>query len=378
MKQIRMNTLITLIVAFIITIALTFSACTTEKGKEPNAVKIGAILPLTGNLSFLGTPGKNAIELFKQQNKDNKAEIKLYDSKADPKTALTEFRRAYDFDNVRFFITTLTGVSLGVKPVAKDKRALQASIAIYPDIAAESDLAFQFCYNAISEATAICSYINDNAYQKIFVFASRDAVTEVELEKYILPSLKSAEVKCVVESFDVGTKDFKQIVAKFKASDASHAVLLGYGSDFQGILRELANQKLIDQVKVIGGVGYLELPNYIEYSLVKNSVFVSPKFLTQENNNELYNKFKGAYQKVYGIVPTYDAAYTYDTITAISSAAKNVSSLSPELVAEYLKKNTIPGVTGPIAFTSSGQLKVDVVMAKYNRDFSILMSGEER
>lgn len=378
MKQIRMNTIITLIVAFIITIALTFSACSTEKGKEPNAVKIGAILPLTGNLSFLGTPGKNAIELFKQQHKDNNVEIKLYDSKADPKTALTEFRRAYDFDNIRFFITTLTGVSLGVKPVAKDKRAFQASIAIYPDIAAESDLAFQFCYNAIIEATTICNYIKDNAYKKIFVFASRDAVTEVELEKYILPSFEGSGVKYVVENFNVSTKDFKQIVAKFRASGASHAVLLGYGSDFQGILSELANQQLIDQVKIIGGVGYLELPNYIKYDLVKNSVFVSPKFLTQENNNKFYNKFKEAYQKAYGIVPTYDAAYTYDTITAISSAAKNVSSLSPELVAEYLKKNTVPGVTGPIAFTSSGQLKVDVVMAKYNRDFSVLMSGEER
>lgn len=219
---------------------------------------------------------------------------------------------------------------------------------------------------------AICNYIKEKNYKKVFVLASRDAVTELELEKYILPCLESSGVKYEIESFDVGTKEFRQIVAKLKASGASQAILLGYGSDFQGILRELASQQIIDQVEIIGGIGYLELPNFIEYNLVKNSVFVSSRFLIQNNNNELYSKFKAEYKKMFGVVPTYDAAYTYDTLVALSNAFKNVSSVSPESVAEYLKKNTIPGVTGPITFTETGELKVDVVMARYDKDFNII------
>lgn len=359
--------------AFIAILAITLSGCTKkQEEKKEEVIKIGAILPLTGNLAFLGEPGKNAVELFRQQYKDNNVEVKLYDSKADPKTGLTEFRRAYDFDKTRFFITTLTGVSLAIKPVSIEQKAFQASIAIYPDIASDNNLGFQFCYNAKSEAMTICNYIREKNYKKVFILASSDAVTEVELEKYILPCLESSEVKYEIENFDVGTKDFRQIVAKLKASRASQAILLGYGSDFQGILRELANQQIIDQVEIVGGIGYLELPNFIKYNLVKNSVFVASRFLIKDNNNELYDRFKAEYQKKFGVVPTYDAAYTYDTLVALSNAFKNVSSVSPESVAEYLKKNTIPGVTGPITFTETGELKVDVVMARYDKDFNII------
>ncbi len=342
----------------------------------PATMKIGAILPLTGNLSFLGTPGKNAIALFKSRHPDSKVEISLYDSKADPKTAITEFRRAYDFDGARFFITTLTGVSLGVKPVAADKGAFQACIAIYPDLAAKAPLAFQTCYNAVAEARCIVKYIRAKGIKKIFVFASRDAVTEVELAKYILPALEKSGIAIASDQFDVGTKNFRQLIAKFKANGAATALLLGYGSDFQGILRELANQKLIDRVRIIGGIGYLELPNYIGYDLVKNSVFVSPKFLAEEKGNDLYIKFKAEYKKAFDSVPTYDAAYTYDTVSALARAAERVGRISPASVAKFLKKSRLPGVTGPIAFTDSGQLKVDVVMARYERDLKITIAKQ--
>jgi branched-chain amino acid transport system substrate-binding protein len=385
MNYLRLRSYLVMLLVFFAIFAVSVNGCNQQKEKEAKkevkiaknekkaeVIKIGAILPLTGNLSFLGTPGKNAIELFRKQNKTSKIEIKLYDSKAEPKTGLTVYRKAYDIDKTNFFITTLTGVSLAIKPVALQQNAFQASIAIYPDIALDSKLNFQFCYNAKKEAEAICSYVKDKGYKDVFIFASRDAVTEIELEKYIFPCLKGSEIKYELDNFDVGSKDFKQIVTKFRASNATQAILLGYGSDFQAILRELANQQALDKTEVIGGIGYLELPNYIEYDLVKTSVFVSPAFLLEGNNNELYKQFNDKYKNIFGVVPTYDAAYTYDTLTALSNALNNIASPSPENVSNYLIKNTIQGVTGPLSFTETGELKVDVVMAKYNSDFTII------
>jgi len=268
-------------------------------------------------------------------------------------------------------MTTLTGVSLGVKPVAAGGGAFQACIAIYPGLSAGSPLAFQTCYNAVEEARFLANHIRERGIEKLFIFASRDAVTEVELAKYVIPYLKKSGVTVVMGKFDVGIKDFRPLIAKFKASGTLDALLLGYGSDFVGILKELANQKLIDKARLIGGIGYLELPNYVGYELVKNSVFASPEFLAEKSGNDSYMRFSAKYRQLFNSHPTYDAAYTYDTVSALACAAEALKTDTPVKVAEFLRSNKLPGVTGPIEFNDSGELKVQVVMARYDRNMRI-------
>jgi len=132
MNYLRLRSYLVMLLVFFAIFAVSVNGCNQQKEKEAKkevkiaknekkaeVIKIGAILPLTGNLSFLGTPGKNAIELFRKQNKTSKIEIKLYDSKAEPKTGLTVYRKAYDIDKTNFFITTLTGC-LGISKWDKD------------------------------------------------------------------------------------------------------------------------------------------------------------------------------------------------------------------------------------------------------------------
>ena len=149
--------------------ALFLGTITTSTAEE--VYKIGAILPLTGNLAFLGEPGKNALTMGQEElrRKGINIDIKFYDSKADPKEGISAFYKAIDIDKVKFVLTTLTGVSLAVKPIANEKKIFQGIIAIYPAITKGSNYAMRFCYNAELEAKVILNYVEQKNMRKLFI-----------------------------------------------------------------------------------------------------------------------------------------------------------------------------------------------------------------
>ena len=347
------------------------SSCDKGKKTEKEIIKIGAILPLTGNLSYLGEPGKNVIQMLEEDMASNNLKIQLYDSQASPKMAISAFQKAVQIDKIKIFLTTLTGVSEAIKPLAKNEGVMQGIIAIFPKIAEDNPLTFQICYNAENEINEIIKYLGNNGYKKVFVFQSRDAISKIEIEEYLGKFAKENSIKLVVEEFDIGSKAFSDIVSKYISSNAEIGILLGYGSDFQGILKEIASRK-IDDYKIIGGIGFLELPDYTTYEIVKNCVFTAPKAMIKGFENERFLAFKEKYKNRFNKEVTYDAAYTYDGLIAIMEAVNKLGSGDPNKISEFLLKNKIAGITGEIMFSTKGTLVTEVGLARFNKEMEMI------
>lgn len=348
---------------------------TTDCGKrEPDVIKVGAILPLTGDLAFLGEPGKNALTIAQEQiNQRNgikgmKLEISFYDSKADPKTGLTEFNRALSVDKIDKFITTLTGVSLAIKPVAQTSKALQMIIAIFPNIVEGSDHAMRVCYNAQQEAQMILDLVQNSGLKTVGILKSRDAATENEVNEILIPQLKAKGVNPLVESFDVGQKDFKSLAVNVSRWKVSDIVLLGYGSDFLGILKDLNSLGVLKRVRIIGGIGFLEIPKETPKELLGKVIFVTPRFnALQTDTGFVETPFVSEYRKRFSssYVP-YDAGYTYDSIMLLAEVMNTAEDLTPETIrSKMIQKGTFQGITGPIKILPNGDTEVDVTWATF-------------
>ncbi|HEY3329281.1 MAG TPA: ABC transporter substrate-binding protein [Capsulimonadaceae bacterium] len=339
--------------------------------------KVAAILPLTGSLSFLGVPGKNALLMASEKIKSlgkTKIDVQLYDSKADPKEAVTVAQKATEIDGANFLITTLTGPSLAIKPVAQQKKALQEVVAIYPEVAKDSNFALQACYSADQEAATIVHRVISGNIKQIFVMYSLDQVSDLEVRKYIRPQLEQAHVRVEEQTFQVGNKDFRSQVLRLKQSGIRNVILLGYGSDFPAALKEMADQGILDNIHILGGIGYLELPDYVSYNLVKNAVFTSPEFNVNPTGSQLRKDFVDAYKKRFSanVVP-YDAAYTYDALMLLADALDNSKDKSPTGVREYiLSKGSFDGVTGHWAFTKEGNLISPMAIASFDPKMNIV------
>ena len=341
------------------------------KRKQPavNQVRLGAILPLTVNLAILGEPGRNALTLGREDllGQGQNIDIKFYDSQANPTIGVTAFQRAADVDGVKFTLTTLTGVSSAIKPIANSRNIFQGMVAIAPKMVDGSNIAVRFCFNGADEAKAMMDRIKGSNLKEVFILWSRDGATEPEVNRYLKPALNESQIKFQEETFDVGQKDFKGQILKLKASGMKDVILLGYGSDFPGILKEMSTQGVFDQVRIVGGIGYLELPGYVGYDLVKNAVFISPAFLVQSEANDQSKAFMRRYKEKFSTEVTYDAAYTYDALMILAEAFKNAGGTDPVSVRNYiLKKGKFQGVTGTLSFQPNGEVVSPLTTARYN------------
>ncbi|HBR21582.1 MAG TPA: hypothetical protein DD713_03295 [Nitrospiraceae bacterium] len=344
------------------------SGCTSKVPKEDKAqFTATAILPLTGDLSFLGDPGKNALELAKK-DLDKKGEVvftySLVDSKAEAKEAVTEAIKAVDIDNRKILITTLTGPSLSVRDSMKGKNILVAAIAIHPDLPQEGSPLIRFCYSGKQEADILVDKIGQSK-EPVGLIVSTDASTDYQVKNIIIPEFKrrGIEIK-FVEWFQVGQKDFKNLVALQLKNKVKRILLLGYGSDFPRVLEALLNTGTLPQLTIYGGIGFVEIGQLkTEFSKAKY-VITAPAFVLGLSGEE-GKKFREEYKGSFGKEPSYDAAYTYDAVMILAKIIKETKSADPNTIRNAILKKKFSGVTGELRFDNKGESTSTIYLSTF-------------
>jgi ABC-type branched-subunit amino acid transport system substrate-binding protein len=80
----------------------------------PQALRIGAILPMTGNLAYIGQADANAMTLFTEEEPD--VAVLIEDSRSTAKDALSAANRLTGRD-VRLFLCSVSFLANAVDPV---------------------------------------------------------------------------------------------------------------------------------------------------------------------------------------------------------------------------------------------------------------------
>ncbi|MDR2901606.1 MAG: ABC transporter substrate-binding protein [Lactobacillales bacterium] len=114
--------------------------------EEQNVIKIGAILPLTGNMSYLGEGYRKCIlmavdKMNSDKNNRYRYELIVEDGGTDVKKAISIYNKMKSIDKIDAIMTTISGQALALKEfTAKDKILQIATIANY----SVSDLKYNF------------------------------------------------------------------------------------------------------------------------------------------------------------------------------------------------------------------------------------------
>src|SRR5574343_1704384 len=136
--------------------------------KEPKSVKIGAILPLSGDLAQYGESGEQgltiALDEFKENNKEINCDIVIEDDKADVKVALSAINKLVSTDNVKIIVGAMaSGVTLGIAPVINEKKIiLIAPTSTASDVTNAGDYIFRVCVSDAFEGKSMAEYISKN------------------------------------------------------------------------------------------------------------------------------------------------------------------------------------------------------------------------
>lgn len=346
-----------------------------ENGKTIQ-LNLTAILPLTGELSFLGDPGKNALELAKNEiNADGNVVFNytLVDSKAGAKEAVTEAIKAVEIEKSNILLTTLTAPSMAVRDSLRNKDILLCAIAIHPKLPEVGSPLVRFCYSGKQEADMLLKVISEGK-EAIGLVVSNDASTDYQVKQIIVPELKKNGIDIkFVEWFHVGQKDFKNLIAIQTKYNVKRILLLGYGSDFSGILEALYTTGTMSNLTIYGGIGFVELGELKpEYN--KAQYFITVPAFAVALSGEKGIRFKEKYKNIFNKEPSYDAAFTYDCVTILSKIVKERNTTYPKEIKEAILGKKFLGVTGELQFDEKGECASKIYLATFRK--GILVSDE--
>jgi branched-chain amino acid transport system substrate-binding protein len=367
-KQLGREAYIKIIVIAIFLISILFG-CSVSKEKEQEVkefkdIKIGAILPLTGPLSYLGEDEKKAIEFaIKEINrKYNKEIIKVLfeDSKGSANVAVTVADKLVNMDKVSAFITSTTTISEVILPIANKNKIIIAMLCMDPVIQKESPYAFRLYESVEVEATRLLEYYSENKERKkVVILYLNHPDTVKELTDYLIPGFMQKGINVVYyEPYDAGEKDFKDKVKRIKHAGANSLMVIGNGFEYASLFEALAQQNLIGKIEITGGWGFI-MPNKVPVNYLEGVMVASPKYIFLKNDRAKI--FEESFSKTYGYAPNLDTAFAYDAMNMLAEGLIKglIGSRGNADTVSYKLINSIHnGVIGEVSIDNYGSLEL--------------------
>ncbi|MFX0212349.1 MAG: ABC transporter substrate-binding protein, partial [Candidatus Hodarchaeota archaeon] len=238
-----------------------------QKAKEQEVVKIGAILPLTGNSAQYGAWIKNGIDMSvdeingKGGINGHKVSVIYEDSQGNANLGVTAFRKLVDMENIKIFITAITSVILPILPIADEEKVLIITSSTHEEVIKPDRLTLRNYPTAIQEASFLADFAyNSKGLRKIaLVYSNEDAWNSYAETIKDFYSDNKEEV-LIEERYEPGSIDFRSILTKVK-KESPEAIFIGGWKELANIFNQA--RELGIEVQLLG-TNSLESPAILE------------------------------------------------------------------------------------------------------------------
>ncbi|MCJ7587393.1 MAG: branched-chain amino acid ABC transporter substrate-binding protein [Candidatus Aminicenantes bacterium] len=350
-------------IGIVVVVALAILLIVTQTKNEPKEIKIGVILPLTGEGAVYGEPQRRAAELAVEDinNKGGllgkKVTLLAQDDKAQPADAV----------NIAHLFTSRNDI-IGVIGYPNSGNAIPASKIFHSR---------KMPYVATSPTNPI---LTQQGFENVFRFAPTDNMQGISGAEFIFNRLKDHSIVIIHDNASYGKGIATQVKEHFESLGGnvllSEALIPGE-RDYRGVLLMAKSYKpeaifyggmmpegsiLVRQAEELGlkivfvfGDGcFDEHFKKLAGTNCRNVYisFLSPPWEAVPTAKEFVQKYKARY----GPIPPF-APYGYDAILVLAEGINRAKSLDHEKIIQALRDPgfVVQGVTGEIKFDQNGQ-----------------------
>ncbi len=344
---------------------LTGVLVTLSMSSVGSAVKVGALLPLSGAGSVSGQAARNGYLLALDEI--NKAggvlgrplELEFADDGSAPAKAVPEFVKLVTVEKVDFMVGGVSSAtSIAISGPAKQYNTFMAWIgaAAVPVEDAFADHKYFFHYHPWSyyNFEAILDYfkhLRGTKKARNIAIAYEDGPFGSAGINDTVAAFKKAGFNVVMtEKFKTGSGNFGPLVSKAKAAKPDILYWVGYDTDALPLATEIKQQNL--QVGLIYGTPP-SWPVGFEKNRLSENVGGLSLWLPSTPNTES-RAFVAAYKKKFGnITEEYFAPLAYVNLKTLAAAINKAGSTDKDKVAAELAKTNVRTPFGPLTFTKS-------------------------
>ncbi|MDO8624945.1 MAG: penicillin-binding protein activator [Candidatus Diapherotrites archaeon] len=322
-----------------------------------NAIKVGAILPLTGDVSIVGTSIEQGIGIAKDEINQTggingrKLEVIVEDDHYDNAASVTAANKLLSVDKIDAGIIALVHGAKSVKPVFEKARV---PLVVAWDSTREIESGdYVFSTGFSTERAGI--EMADFAFLRLDARKTAIVLHQDEWSEIIGPAFqKEFEQRggsvALIERVAVGELDFRTILSKIRDQhvDSVYFPLVPVGSD---VFMKQAHELDLNVMLLSGDA---LIPDIIAAaSPAAEGVYFTN---ISAEDNPISQKLLGKYRTKFGKDPVAlpMVAFGYDAMMAVATAAQKTPNATPEQIKDALYSVDFVGAGGRIQINPSG------------------------
>ena len=346
--------------------------------KEPETIKIGVVLPLTGDGAAYGQKEKEGVELAIDEINNSggingvKLTGKYEDSQGAPGPAVSATQKLITQDKVKIIIgDAFSSPTLAMVPITdKNKIILMSPSASSPKLSGASQYFFRIWPSDIAEGSQMAEIAMGRMKLRSFATLTGNNEYAQGLRGVFETTVTKNGGKILVsEIYNEGDKDFRSQLTKIKSASPDAIYLAGYYKEFALILKQAREIGIKSQFLSCGTFHEPEIIK-IAGKAAEGVVFVQPYF-DRKSPDPAIQKFVLNYEKKFNSEAGVYAAHSYDAMMTLGEAMKIGYKNTDMIRDNLLKLKDYSGATGKITFITGGDvIKTARVMTVKNGQFS--------
>lgn len=287
----------------VLCMALAIVGCDREKSDKP-VIKIGAVIPLSGDNSSMGESAKNGMimalnEINADPNNKFKYEIVIEDG-FDPKKTVSLYDKLKNYDKIDVLISENAAMGHAVKEKVKNDKILHISFSADGSVA-DNEYTFNNSSDLNALAAQLSDYLKTQKVKTIGIVTMNHMAGEAILAA-TEPELKKNNIKIVAtEKILPDAKNVKTEVMQVKKKNPDIVLLYAYEPLMSIFAREL---------KIAGYSGKLTTYYLFAFSadpsLFEGDYFINAPSGTSDFKQKYANEFSGMVSDI-SVPAHYDA-----------------------------------------------------------------------
>jgi len=196
------------------------------RGAAAESIRFGAILPLTGPATVIGTQEKRGVELAvddmnaKGGVDGQKIELVFEDNQAKPDLSVLSFNKLVDLEGVPVVFTGYSGPTLALAPLATRKKVLLVNCGAQADkLATASPYLINTISSTADEVGVMAKYLVSQGKKKAVVLWENDAAGIGGRDDFVEAFPKAGGEIAAQEPVQFGQTDFRPALLKLAAAN---------------------------------------------------------------------------------------------------------------------------------------------------------------
>lgn len=325
-------------------LALASLLASTIASAEP--MRIGALMPMTGDLQVYGESSYNGVRLALHEINEaggvlgEPLEVGLGDTQTSPQAGVNAAQRLGSVERVHAFVGALSsGVTIPVaQSVSRTEGIPQVSGASTSPVITnlnDGDFLFRTVPSDAFQGVALADISREAGYETVgLVYINNDYGTGLAEAFETAFEERGGTVTAAV-AYEGGQAAYRGELRRASRGGAEALVLIGYPENGQTIVRQALEGGLFDKFIFSDGMKAPELISAIGAEYLNGAIGSAPE---APEDNPGATHFRSAYQEQYGEVPPQpfmDSAY--DAVYLLALAARKAGSLDRTAIRDNLR-----------------------------------------